>query len=235
MELEFFCQPGTDLEWFQYWREFCRKWLVDLGLKEENLRLRDHEPKSWPSTPRPPPTSSSCSLRLGRAVGRGLPHQLRPDRPPEHLRQGSDLLRSGERRALHPLCGGASLGADRVTLAFLVDAYDEEVVDAEKNDVRTVLRLHPALAPFKCAVLPLSKKLGEKGREIQAELSKYFMVDYDDAAPSASATAGRTRSALLLHHRGLPDRGRRQDPRGQCSHHPGTATPWSRCVFPSAS
>ena len=74
-----------------------------------------------------------------------------------------------------------SLGADRVTLAFLVDAYDEEVVDAEKNDVRTVLRLHPALAPFKCAVLPLSKKLGEKGREIQAELSKYFMVDYDDA------------------------------------------------------
>ena len=74
-----------------------------------------------------------------------------------------------------------SLGADRVTLAFLVDAYDEEVVDAEKNDVRTVLRLHPALAPFKCAVLPLSKKLGDKGREIQAELSKYFMVDYDDA------------------------------------------------------
>ena len=74
-----------------------------------------------------------------------------------------------------------SLGADRVTLAFLCDAYDEEVVDAEKNDVRTVLRLHPALAPFKCAVLPLSKKLGDKAREIQAELSKYFMVDYDDA------------------------------------------------------
>ena len=74
-----------------------------------------------------------------------------------------------------------SLGADRVTLAFLVDAYDEEVVDAEKNDVRTVLRLHPALAPYKCAVLPLSKKLGEKGREIQQMLSKYFMVDYDDA------------------------------------------------------
>ena len=74
-----------------------------------------------------------------------------------------------------------SLGADRVVLAFLVDAYDEEVVDAEKNDVRTVLHLHPALAPFKCAVLPLSKKLGDKAREIQAELSKYFMVDYDDA------------------------------------------------------
>jgi glycyl-tRNA synthetase len=74
-----------------------------------------------------------------------------------------------------------SLGADRVTLAFLVDAYDEEVVDAEKNDVRTVLRLHPALAPYKVAVLPLSKKLADKGREIQAELSKYFMVDYDDA------------------------------------------------------
>jgi len=74
-----------------------------------------------------------------------------------------------------------SLGADRVTLAFLVDAYDEEVVDAEKNDVRTVLRLHPALAPYKVAVLPLSKKLADKGRELQAELSKYFMVDYDDA------------------------------------------------------
>jgi len=74
-----------------------------------------------------------------------------------------------------------SLGADRVTLAFLVDAYDKEVVDEAKNDVRTVLRLHPALAPFKCAVLPLSKKLSDKGREIQAELGKYFMVDYDDA------------------------------------------------------
>ena len=73
------------------------------------------------------------------------------------------------------------VGTDRVVLAFLCDAYDEEVVDAEKNDVRTVLRLHPALAPFKCAVLPLSKKLGDKGREIQQELSKYFMVDYDDA------------------------------------------------------
>ena len=96
---------------------------------------------------------------------------------------GKDLTYFDQEKNEHyiPYVIEPSLGADRVTLAFLVDAYDEEVVDAEKNDVRTVLRLHPALAPFKCAVLPLSKKLGEKGREIQAELSKYFMVDYDDA------------------------------------------------------
>ena len=96
---------------------------------------------------------------------------------------GQDLKYFDQESGEHyvPYVVEPSLGADRVTLAFLVDAYDEEVVDAEKNDVRTVLRLHPALAPFKCAVLPLSKKLGDKGREIQAELSKYFMVDYDDA------------------------------------------------------
>ena len=148
MELEFFCQPGTELDWFKYWKDFCHQWLLNLGMKDENLRLRDHEPLTA--------------------------HQNT---------SGKDMTYFDQEKNEHyiPYVIEPSLGADRVTLAFLVDAYDEEVVDAEKNDVRTVLRLHPALAPYKAAVLPLSKKLGDKAREIQAELSKYFMVDYDDA------------------------------------------------------
>ena len=156
---------------------------------------------------------------------------------PEHLRQGSDLLRPGEQDEHYiPYVIEPSLGADRVTLAFLVDAYDEEVVDAEKNDVRTVLRLHPALAPFKCAVLPLSKKLGDKAREIQAELSKYFMVDYDDAGSIGKRYRREdeigTPYCITVDFETVGDD---EDPRGQLQSPSGTVTPWSRCVFPSVS
>ena len=182
MELEFFCEPGTDLEWFNYWRSFCKEWLLSLGMTEENLRLRDHDPeelcfysKATTDFEYPLP------LRLGRAVGRGRPYRLRPDPAPEHLRQETSPTTTRRRTTRYiPYVIEPSLGVDRVTvLAFLVNAYDEEVVGQDKkgnDDVRVVMHFHPALAPFKCAVLPLSKKLGDKATEIYNELSGQFMV-----------------------------------------------------------
>ena len=182
MELEFFCKPGEDLEWFDYWRAFCRDWLLSLGMKEENLRLRDHE-KDKLAFYSKATTDFEYLFPFGWGELWGVADRTDYDLKQHQEHSGKDLTYFDQEKNEHyiPYVIEPSLGADRVTLAFLVDAYDEEVVDAEKNDVRTVLRLHPALAPFKCAVLPLSKKLGDKAREIQTELSKYFMVDYDDA------------------------------------------------------
>ena len=185
MELEFFCQPGTDLEWFGYWREFCRKWLTDLGLKEENLRLRDHEPEELAFYSKAT-TDFEFMFPFGWGELWGVADRTDYDLKQHQEHSGKDLTYFDQEKNEHyiPYVIEPSLGADRVTLAFLVDAYDEEVVGQDKkgnDDVRTVLRLHPALAPFKCAVLPLSKKLGPAAQEVYAELSKYFMVDYDDA------------------------------------------------------
>ena len=182
MECEFFCKPGTDLEWFQYWRTFCHNWLLGIGLKDENLRLRDHDPEELCFYSKAT-TDFEFLFPFGWGELWGVASRTNFDLTAHQNTSGKDQTYFDQESGEHyiPYVVEPSLGADRVTLAFLVDAYDEEVVDAEKNDVRTVLRLHPALAPFKCAVLPLSKKLGDKGREIQAELSKYFMVDYDDA------------------------------------------------------
>ena len=186
MELEFFCQPGTDLEWFQYWREFCRKWLVDLGLKEENLRLRDHEPEELAFYSKAT-TDFEFMFPFGWGELWGVADRTDYDlkQPQEH--SGKDLTYFDQEKNEHyiPYVIEPSLGADRVTLAFLVDAYDEEIVGQDKkgnNDVRTVLRLHPALAPFKCAVLPLSKKevLSGPAQQLRDELARDFMVDYDD-------------------------------------------------------
>ena len=160
MELEFFCKPGTELEWFAYWKNFCHQWLLGLGMKDENLRLRDHEPEELSHY-----SNATTDFEFVFPFGWGELWGVAS-------RTDYDLTAHQNT---------SSLGADRVVLAFLVDAYDEEVVDAEKNDVRTVLRLHPALAPYKVAVLPLSKKLSGKARELQAELSKDWMVDFDDA------------------------------------------------------
>ena len=185
MELEFFCQPGTDLEWFQYWREFCRKWLVDLGLKEENLRLRDHEPEELAFYSKAT-TDFEFLFPFGWGELWGVADRTDYDLKQHQEHSGKDLTYFDQEKNEHyiPYVIEPSLGADRVTLAFLVDAYDEEIVGQDKkgnNDVRTVLRLHPALAPFKCAVLPLSKKLGPAAQEIQQMLAKDFMVDYDEA------------------------------------------------------
>ena len=185
MECEFFCKPGTDLEWFQYWKDFCKNWLTSLGIKEENLRLRDHEPAELAFYSRATTDIEYAFPFTDWGELWGIADRTDYDLRRHMEASKKDLTyfdqETGERYI--PYVIEPSLGCDRVTLAFLCEAYDEEhLVDAKgKEDIRTVLHLHPALAPFKCAVLPLSKKLGDKALEIQRELSKYFMVDYDDA------------------------------------------------------
>ncbi len=183
MELEFFCQPGTELEWFKYWKNFCRQWLLDLGIKEENLRLRDHDPEELSHYSNATTDFEFAFPFTDWGELWGVASRTSFDLTAHQTTSGKDLTYFDQEKNEHyiPYVIEPSLGVERMLLAFLCNAYDEEVVDEAKNDVRTVLRLHPALAPFKCAILPLSKKLGDKAREIQSELSKYFMVDYDDA------------------------------------------------------
>ena len=182
MELEFFCEPGTDLEWFKYWKDFCHQWLLSLGMKEENLRLRDHD-KEELSFYSNATTDFEYLFPFGWGELWGVADRTNYDLT-QHMNESKvDMTYYDQEKNEHyvPYVIEPSLGADRVALAFLVNAYDEEVVDPEKNDVRTVLRLHPFLAPFKCAVLPLSKKLGEPAKEVFSRLSKKFMCDYDEA------------------------------------------------------
>ena len=184
MELEFFCKPGTDLEWFAYWRGFCRDWLLSLGMKDENLRLRDHDPEELCFYSKAT-TDFEFLFPFGWGELWGVADRTDYDLTQHQNTSGQDMTyfdqETGER--FIPYVVEPSLGADRVVLAFLCDAYDEEVLtdDKGKEDVRTVLRLHPALAPFKAAVLPLSKKLGDKAMEVYNQLCKDFMVDYDES------------------------------------------------------
>ena len=182
MELEFFCKPGTDLEWFAYWRQFCHDWLLNLGLKDENLRLRDHEPEEL-SFYSKATTDFEFLFPFGWGELWGVADRTDYDLTQHQNASGKSLEYFDPETNEHylPYVVEPSLGADRVALAFLCDAYDEEVVDAAKNDIRVVLRLHPALAPFKACVLPLSKKLGEQAGKVYDELRRHFMVDYDDA------------------------------------------------------
>ncbi|MBR3894822.1 MAG: glycine--tRNA ligase [Clostridia bacterium] len=181
MELEFFCKPGTDLEWFAYWKDYCHKFLLNLGMRAENLRLRDHDPEELCFYSKAT-TDFEFLFPFGWGELWGIADRTDYDLGQHQNHSGKDMTYFDQETGEHyiPYVVEPSLGADRVALAFLVDAYDEEVIDAEKNDVRTVLHLHPALAPFKAAVLPLSKKLADKAGEIYDELSKYFMVDYDE-------------------------------------------------------
>ena len=180
MELEFFCKPGTDLEWFEYWRAYCRKWLLDLGINEEHLRLRDHD-KDELCFYSKATTDFEFLFPFGWGELWGVADRTDYDltQHSEHSGQPMDYFDPETNEKYIPYVIEPSLGADRVLLAFLCDAYDEET--DEKGDVRTVLHFHPALAPFKAAVLPLSKKLSEKATEIYSELSKDFMIDFDDA------------------------------------------------------
>ncbi len=182
MELEFFCKPGTDLEWFDYWRSFCRDWLYSLGIKKENLRLRDHDKEELCFYSKAT-TDFEYLFPFGWGELWGVADRTDYDLT-QHIKTSGKSLdyfdpQTNERYV--PYVIEPSLGVERLFLAILTEAYDEEVVDADKNDTRVVLHLHPALAPFKCAVLPLSKKLGDKAQEIYTELSKNFMCDYDDA------------------------------------------------------
>ena len=182
MELEFFCQPGTDLEWFDYWRSFCRDWLYSLGMREENLRLRDHE-KEELSHYSNATTDFEFLFPFGWGELWGIADRTDYDLKAHQEHSGENMeyfdQETGDKYI--PFVIEPSLGVDRLLLAVFIDAYDEEVVDEEKNDIRTVLRLHPFLAPYKAAILPLSKKLSAKAEEIAATLSKKFMVDYDDS------------------------------------------------------
>ncbi len=182
MELEFFCRPGEDLEWFKYWKDYCEQFLLSLGMKKENLRLRDHEQEEL-SHYSNATTDFEFLFPFGWGELWGIADRTDFDLTAHQTHSGENMeyFDPETNEKYVPYVIEPSLGADRVALAFLCDAYDEEVIDPEKNDVRTVLRLHPYLAPFKCAVLPLSKKLSDKAGEVYAELSKKFMVDYDDA------------------------------------------------------
>ena len=180
MELEFFCKPGTDLDWFYYWKDFCKKWLLDLGLREENMRLRDHgqEELSFYSKAT---TDIEFLFPFGWGELWGIADRTDYDLKQhiEHSGKSLDYFDPETNERYIPYVVEPSLGADRVALAFLCDAYDEEKID--EKDTRVVLRLHPAPAPYKAAVLPLSKKLGEQAQELFGQLAKDFMVDYDDA------------------------------------------------------
>ncbi|MCL2408478.1 MAG: glycine--tRNA ligase [Oscillospiraceae bacterium] len=181
MEMEFFCKPGTDLEWFEYWKDFCKNWLLSLGMREESLTFRDHE-KEELSHYSKATVDIEFLYPFGLGELWGIADRTDFDLKSHQEHSGENMeyfdQETGERYI--PYVIEPALGATRMALAFLIDAYDEEVVDAEKNDVRVVLHLHPALAPYKCAILPLSKKLSEKAEEIFTALSKRFMVDFDD-------------------------------------------------------
>ena len=184
MELEFFCKPGTELEWFAYWKKYCADFLKSLGIKEDHIKLRDHEPEEL-SHYSNATTDIEFLFPFGWGELWGIASRTDFDLKAHQGESGQDMsyLDPETNEKYVPYCVEPSVGVERMLLAFLVDAYDEEVVtDAKGNeDIRTVMRLHPALAPFKAAVLPLSKKLAPIAEPIYEELSKYFMVDYDAA------------------------------------------------------
>ena len=180
MELEFFCKPGTDLEWFEYWRNFCKKWLLDLGIKEESIRLRDHSKEELVFYSAAT-TDIEFKFPFGWGELWGIADRTDYDltRHMEHSKQDMTYLDPETNERYIPYCIEPSLGCDRVSLALLCEAYEEQ--DLGEGDTRIVLHLHPTLAPYKIAVLPLSKKLSEKAEEIYENLSKKFMCDYDEA------------------------------------------------------
>ena len=180
MELEFFCKPGTDLDWFHYWKDFCKNWLLTLGIKEENIRLRDHS-KEELSHYSNATTDIEFLFPFGWGELWGIADRTDYDLTQHQNCSGKSLEyfdpQTNERYL--PYVIEPSLGADRVGLAFLCDAYDEEQIG--DNDNRIVLRLHPALSPFKAAILPLSKKLSENTQTVYDILSKHFMVEFDES------------------------------------------------------
>ena len=180
MELEFFCKPGTDIEWFKYWKDFCKNWLIGLGMKKENMRLRDHSPEEL-SFYSNATTDIEFLFPFGWGELWGIADRTDYDliNHMEASKEDFTYLDQETNERYIPYCIEPSLGADRVTLAFLCNAYEEQEI--AEGDVRTVLHLHPALAPYKVAVLPLSKKLSEKAEEVYSKLSKKFMCDYDEA------------------------------------------------------
>ncbi len=180
MELEFFCKPGTDLEWFEYWRKFCKNWLLNLGMKEENIRLRDHSPEELVFYSKGT-TDIEFAFPFGWGELWGIADRTDYDLTAHqtHSKEDMSYLDPETNEKYIPYVIEPSVGADRVTLAFLCNAYEEQ--ELGEGDTRIVLHLHPALAPYKAAILPLSKKLNDKADEVFQTLAKAFPVDYDDA------------------------------------------------------
>ena len=180
MELEFFCKPGTDLEWFAYWKDYCHNWLLSLGINADHLKLRDHEQEEL-SHYSNATTDIEFLFPFGWGELWGIADRTDYDLKCHSKEIGKEITyfdqEANERYV--PYVVEPSLGADRVLLAFFCEAYDEEEVG--ENDTRVVMHFHPALAPVKAAVLPLSKKLGDKATEVYTMLSKYFNVDYDES------------------------------------------------------
>lgn len=179
MELQFFCEPGTDLKWFEYWRQYAYNWLKTLGIPEEELRLRDHEQEEL-SHYSNATTDIEFLFPFGWGELWGIADRTDYDltQHQEHSKQDMSYFDDEKKEKYIPYVIEPSLGVDRVTLAFLCSAYDEE--ELEDGDTRTVLRLHPALAPIKIAVLPLSKKLSKEAEKIYLDLCKYYNCEYDD-------------------------------------------------------
>ena len=179
MELEFFCEPDTDLEWFAYWKNFCIQWLKELGMKDDELRARDHEPEEL-SFYSKATTDLEFLFPFGWGELWGIADRTDYDLTRHQDTSKEDMSYFDDEKKIRyvPYVVEPSLGADRVTLAFLCSAYDEETL--EGGDVRTVLHFHPALAPVKIGVLPLSKKLGEGAEKIYLELLKDYNCEYDD-------------------------------------------------------
>ena len=180
MELEFFCKPGTDLEWFDYWRSFCHNWLLTIGLKDEEIRLRDHDPEELVFYSKAT-TDFEYLFPFGWGELWGVADRTDYDLTQHQNTSGQDMTyfdpETNERYL--PYVIEPSLGVERTVLALLCGAYDEEVLDEAKGDVRTVLHFAPAIAPVKIAVLPLSKKLAEPAEKVYAELSRDWMCDFD--------------------------------------------------------
>lgn len=180
MELEFFCKPDTDLDWFYYWKDFCHNWLLSLGVNDKNLRLRDHtaEELSFYSKAT---TDIEFMFPFGWGELWGIADRTNYDLKQhiDHSGKSLEYFDPETNEKYIPYVVEPSLGADRVVLAFLCEAYDEEEV--AEGDTRVVMRLHPALAPFKACILPLSKKLSENARELYEKLSENLNIDFDDA------------------------------------------------------
>ncbi len=181
MELEFFCKPNTDLEWFAYWKEFCRNWLFSLGLKEEELRFRDHDKEELSFYSRAT-TDVEFLFPFGWGELWGIADRTDYDLGRHQEESGEDLTYFDDETSERylPYVIEPSLGADRMVLAFLCAAYDVEVLDEAKNDVRTVMHFHPALAPVKVGVLPLSKKLSGPAMEVYSQLASEWNCEFDD-------------------------------------------------------
>ncbi len=183
MELEFFCKPGTDLEWFQYWRTYCKNFLLSLGIKEENLRLRDHSPEELCFYSKAT-TDFEYKFPFGWGELWGIADRTDYDLT-QHMKTSGKSLEYFDPETNEkyiPYVIEPSLGVERLFLTIVSEAYDEEEIgEGDKSDVRTVMHLHPALAPVKAAILPLTKKLKEPATELYTKLAKKFSVEYDEA------------------------------------------------------